>query len=538
MRLHRPGAEVFVPDGLPAMAAIGRTTHMGVVAHPDDLEIMAWPAIRDCFGHEERWFLGVVATGGAGSARSGPHAALTDDEMLALRLREQKKAAVIGEYAAVVLLDYSSADVKSPDRTALVGDVTSVLRIARPSVVYTHNLADRHSTHVGLALATIEACRALPAEERPARVLGGEVWRDLDWLTDGDKVAEDAAGRENLAAALIGVFDSQIAGGKRHDLAVIGRRRAHATYHDSHHVDATSALSLAMDLTPLLRDVSVDPAAYAQGLVDRFAGRRARSDRGGSPGSDEPRGRRPRLADGGRGPRRRRAAAGRGRLPVRVSAGEETILTYEEGPPDLNPPFDLFTSGRFNYPYTLRENLTDRRAPRVWRTLNLENEHLRVTVLPDLGGRLWRCIDKANGRVDVLREPLAEVRPGGVPRGLGDLRHRVQLPGLPQLGDLVARRLRDRDRRGRQRVDRGGQHRPRLRHAVAGGAAPAARARRARAGHDPLQPQRPAPSVLLVDERGGRGLGRLAAHLPDGVHREPRIHPGGHLAGVARTGST
>jgi tetratricopeptide (TPR) repeat protein len=65
--------------------------------------------------------------------------------------------------------------------------------------------------------------------------------------------------------------------------------------------------------------------------------------------------------------------------------------------PDLNPPFDLFTSGRFNYPYTLRENLTDRRAPRVWRTLTLENEHLRVTVLPDLGGRLWRCIDKANG---------------------------------------------------------------------------------------------------------------------------------------------
>jgi tetratricopeptide (TPR) repeat protein len=83
---------------------------------------------------------------------------------------------------------------------------------------------------------------------------------------------------------------------------------------------------------------------------------------------------------------------------VRVFAGEETIQTYEEGPPDANPPFDLFTSGRFNYPYTLRENLTDRRVPRVWRTLTLENEHLRVTVLPDLGGRLWRCIDKANGR--------------------------------------------------------------------------------------------------------------------------------------------
>jgi tRNA A-37 threonylcarbamoyl transferase component Bud32 len=83
--------------------------------------------------------------------------------------------------------------------------------------------------------------------------------------------------------------------------------------------------------------------------------------------------------------------------PVRVWEASETIPTYEEGPPDVNAPFDLFTSSRFNYPYTLRENLTDRRAPRTWRTLNLENEQLRVSVLPDLGGRLWRCVDKANG---------------------------------------------------------------------------------------------------------------------------------------------
>ena len=82
---------------------------------------------------------------------------------------------------------------------------------------------------------------------------------------------------------------------------------------------------------------------------------------------------------------------------VRVSAETRTIPTYEEGLPDPNPPFDLFTSTRFNYPYTLRENLTEQRTPREWRVLVLENEQLRVEVLPDLGGRLWRCIDKANG---------------------------------------------------------------------------------------------------------------------------------------------
>src|SRR5882724_1025375 len=84
--------------------------------------------------------------------------------------------------------------------------------------------------------------------------------------------------------------------------------------------------------------------------------------------------------------------------PVRLWEDSQVIPTSEEGLPDPNPPFDLFTtSGRFNYPYTLRHNLVDRRVPRKWRTLNLENEYLKCTVLPDLGGHLYTCIDKING---------------------------------------------------------------------------------------------------------------------------------------------
>ncbi len=75
-----------------------------------------------------------------------------------------------------------------------------------------------------------------------------------------------------------------------------------------------------------------------------------------------------------------------------------TIPTSEEGLPDPNPPFDFFNTGRFlNYPYTLRHNLVDRRVPRKWRTLNLESEYLKCTVLPDLGGHLYTCVDKING---------------------------------------------------------------------------------------------------------------------------------------------
>ena len=73
-------------------------------------------------------------------------------------------------------------------------------------------------------------------------------------MSDTDKVAFDVSAHGNLAAALMGVYDSQICGGKRYDLATTGRRLAHATYSESHAVDVAEALIYAMDLTPLIAD--------------------------------------------------------------------------------------------------------------------------------------------------------------------------------------------------------------------------------------------------------------------------------------------
>ena len=263
--------DVWIPDGLAEEAAFARTTHMGIAAHPDDLEIEGYPGIVECFGRDDRWFCGVVVTDGAGSARGGPYAKVTNDEMVAIRRREQRKAAMVGEYGAMVMLGVTSAAIKDPARPGVVEALADLLRRARPEVVYTHNLADKHDTHVSVALATLDACRSLPADQRPRRLLGGEGWRDLDWLTGDDKVALDVSARESLSAALIGVFDSQITGGKRYDLAVAGLRRAHATLDESHHLDASSALAFYMDLTPLVVDPDKDPMAFAGERVERFA---------------------------------------------------------------------------------------------------------------------------------------------------------------------------------------------------------------------------------------------------------------------------
>ena len=269
MRLSQERAEIFIPDQSPLGVALPRTTHLGIGAHADDLEIMAAHGILECFANTERWFAGVVVTDGAGSARDFEYQAYSDEQMRAVRRGEQKKAAYVGEYGAQFLLDHPSSAVKNAANADVLADLTEILRVTAPEVVYTHNLADKHETHVAVALRVIAACRALEPSARPQRLLGGEVWRDLDWLADADKVALPLDRREHLQSALLGVFDSQIAGGKRYDLATAGRRRAHATYSESHGTDQHSALTWSMDLTPLMH--GGDPADYLEERLQRFA---------------------------------------------------------------------------------------------------------------------------------------------------------------------------------------------------------------------------------------------------------------------------
>lgn len=271
MHFHIATAEVFVPDGLPVEKALGRTTHMAISAHQDDIEIMATAPILECFQQEDKWFTGVVVTDGGGSPRNGLYEHYDDGQMRRVRSKEQRKAAVVGEYAAQVMLDYPSQAIKDGSNHQAIEDLASLLKASRPQFVYTHNLVDKHDTHVGTALKVIAAIRGLPEAERPQKLYGCEVWRDLDWMVDSDKVHFDLTAHENLQAALLGVFDSQIAGGKRYDLASMGRRRANATYFESHGVDTTNGMSYAMDLTPLIRAPMKDILPFVQEHIQRFA---------------------------------------------------------------------------------------------------------------------------------------------------------------------------------------------------------------------------------------------------------------------------
>ena len=263
-------SEIYVWDGTAEDAAFARTTCLGISAHQDDIELMCWGGILDCFGQKDKWFSAVVTADGAGSPRTGLYADYTNEQMMEVRRLEQKKAAFVGEYGALALLNYTSSEIKSGSNRDVIEDYKKILLATKPETVITHNLADKHDTHIGVVTKVIKAIRELDPADRPKHVYGGEVWRSLDWVNDEEKVVFDVTAHQNMAASLVSLFDSQVAGGKRYDLATQGRRVANATYYASHGTDEAESLMYAMDLTPLIEDDSLDIVEYVNKYINSF----------------------------------------------------------------------------------------------------------------------------------------------------------------------------------------------------------------------------------------------------------------------------
>ncbi|MEO0793734.1 MAG: PIG-L family deacetylase [Verrucomicrobiota bacterium] len=253
MQFSQSNVDLLTQGGVDLKAALGMTTHLGIGAHHDDLEFMALHGIGECFERNDQWFGGITCTDGAGSSRSGKYADFSDKEMQTVRIQEQRQAAELGQYSFMAQLGHPSTHAKDPtQRPSLVQDLVALLSEIQPGVIYTHNPFDKHATHIGVMKAVLDAIALLPADQRPLRLLGCEVWRGLDWLNDESKVLLDVSTHAKLGNQLSRIFDSQIAGGKRYDLAVEGRQLANATFLGSHKVDHASQITYAVDLTPIV----------------------------------------------------------------------------------------------------------------------------------------------------------------------------------------------------------------------------------------------------------------------------------------------
>lgn len=228
-----------------------RTTHLGIAAHQDDLEILALHGIlkglhSPCFG-------GIVLTNGSGSPRSGKFKDLTDEQMQLVRHKEQIRAAHFGRYSFIAQLSHNSQTIKTnKDRPVVVDELVQILKQLQPEIIYTHAPTDKHDTHVAVLICVLEALQKIPKSQRPSSLLGCEVWRDLDWVPEDHLVKLDVSNHEAFAVNLMGTFESQLAGGKRYDLASAGRRRAQATFRSSTSVDTASEVILALELSAFI----------------------------------------------------------------------------------------------------------------------------------------------------------------------------------------------------------------------------------------------------------------------------------------------
>jgi len=270
MKNINPTADIFIPDGKAVDEALARVTHLGVGAHPDDLELLAGDAILACTRNPELSFAGVTCSDGSDSPRTAPHANRSAEEMKAIRRLEQQQAAKSGAYGAVIQLGYRSREIQDGKNPALEQDLLSILEACRPQTVYSHNPADKHDTHVAVIAMLIRAIRWMDRAQRPQKLYGVEVWRGLDWLDDKEKVCLDLGGADPLLPSLLREFRSQIDGGKRYDAAFLGRLRANATFQDPQAADRGKFALFAMDLTPLVQDNTMDLADFVAARIDRF----------------------------------------------------------------------------------------------------------------------------------------------------------------------------------------------------------------------------------------------------------------------------
>ena len=87
--------------------------------------------------------------------------------------------------------------------------------------------------------------------------------------------------------------------------------------------------------------------------------------------------------------------------PVKVWEEKVTIPTYLIGPPDPNPQFYFGGNSQGAqhriYPYPVYDNLTTERKDKTYTMVYLENEYVKIGILPELGGKIFEAVDKTNG---------------------------------------------------------------------------------------------------------------------------------------------
>ena len=94
-------------------------------------------------------------------------------------------------------------------------------------------------------------------------------------------------------------------------------------------------------------------------------------------------------------------------MDVSISEEMKSIKTYPFSDPN---PIPMLVKDSRLYPYHSFDGYSHEGKPQEWNVLKLENPFIEVTVLPEVGGKVWGAIDKSNGEEFIYRNEVIKFR--------------------------------------------------------------------------------------------------------------------------------
>ena len=259
--------KVYVPSKQPLKEVYAKSKHLAIVAHADDIEMLALRPITQ----RSQGFFGIVMGDNKGRPLKPEYKKVSLSKVQNIRESEQEKVARLAKYRGVAFLRLKSKDIKNVrKKEQVVKAIYELIKDMPLKEVYTHSLFDNHPTHVAVAEITIAALKKLPLANRPKAVYGMEVWGSLEWLPDRYKVAFDVSGSVAFIKKLLSFYKSQSYKGHRYDEALLARLKANAMFGKTHNFSTKKALVYGLDLLALLKKGSPSCKKYIEGIIEEF----------------------------------------------------------------------------------------------------------------------------------------------------------------------------------------------------------------------------------------------------------------------------
>lgn len=191
---------------VPTSAKTGAIVSLCIVDEVTDVERVGAGGIIETLYNPNKSFVGAVIRTPHDISNCGLYNLYNEEDMVDIRLAEQKKAANIGSYNSLYVLNYTDLSNKG----AIIDDLIALIKAYRPEKIYTYSPYEKDREKVQTVLMLIEALSRIDEEYRPQLVVGAAISRELSFLPTEQVLNLGIDSKIDLAYSLLDIYDSVI----------------------------------------------------------------------------------------------------------------------------------------------------------------------------------------------------------------------------------------------------------------------------------------------------------------------------------------